>query len=90
MAMLGEDEEKMTAAVLEALKNGRKIQAIKQLRNDSALGLKEAKELIEAYVNEHAEVKEAFEANKPSGLSQEHTLQIIIIVIVLIVVYMVV
>jgi ribosomal protein L7/L12 len=76
--------------VIQALKNGRKIEAIKLLRNETGLGLKEAKELVENYIDEHTEIKEAFQANKMNGLSQENMLRMGIIMIVLIVLYMIV
>lgn len=40
--------------VLSALNAGRKIDAIKTLRSLRGIGLKEAKELIDNYVDEHA------------------------------------
>lgn len=39
--------------VLAALNNGRKIEAIKALREARGIGLKEAKEQVEAYAKEH-------------------------------------
>ena len=39
--------------VLEAIHTNRKIEAIKRLRAYSRLGLKEAKEIIDAYIEEH-------------------------------------
>lgn len=73
--------------VIEAIKSRRKLEAIKLLRNETGLGLKEAKEAIEAYIENNAELKEAMNANKTSGLSQETIVQFIIVLIVLFVVY---
>ena len=39
--------------VIEALNNGKKIQAIKSLRESRGIGLKEAKDLVENYIETH-------------------------------------
>lgn len=43
----------MPHEVIEALERGRKIEAIKLLREGQGLGLKEAKEAVECYLREH-------------------------------------
>ncbi|MGJ8619953.1 MAG: ribosomal protein L7/L12 [Methylophilaceae bacterium] len=78
-----------TQAVIDEIKLGRKIQAIKLLREENGIGLKEAKEAIEAYIDSHSEIKEAFNANKSAGLSQERVLQIIILLVVVAVISMI-
>ena len=90
MAINKQGNHALPKEVIEVMKSGRKIEAIKLLRNETGLGLKEAKESVEAYLENHAAIKEAFNANKPSGLSQENSLRIIILLIVLVVVYMVI
>ena len=40
-------EEKLSEPVMQAVRSGRTIQAIKQLRMETGLGLKEAKEIID-------------------------------------------
>ena len=77
----------LSEKVINEIKAGRKISAIKLLREEQGIGLKEAKVLIESHINQNAEVKEAFEANQPAGLSQERVLQLVVIIIVLLVVY---
>lgn len=42
--------------VLQALEQGRKIEAIKRLREQRNMGLKQARETVEAYLGEHPEV----------------------------------
>ena len=42
-----------SAAVLDAIRRGRKIEAIKLLREEGALGLKEAKDEVDAYMRNH-------------------------------------
>lgn len=78
-----------TQAVIDEIKLGRKIQAIKLLREENGIGLKEAKEAIEAYIDSHSEIQEAFNANKSAGLSQERVLQIIILLVVVAVISMI-
>lgn len=53
------DESSLPADVIEAIRSNRKIEAIKLLREDRNLGLKEAKETVDAYVrqNPHLEVQ---------------------------------
>lgn len=64
----------ISEAVLSEIKQGRKVQAIKLYRSENGVGLKEA--------------KEAFDANKPSGLSQEGILRFAIMMVVLFAVYL--
>lgn len=42
--------------VIQALEQGRKIEAIKRLREQRNMGLKQAKETVEAYLGQHPEV----------------------------------
>jgi ribosomal protein L7/L12 len=79
-----------TNEIIEAIKNGKKIEAIKLLRTGTGLGLKEAKEAVEAYLENNSELKEAFNANKSGGLSQENSLRIIILILVLILAYLII
>ena len=43
--------------VIEKLEQGRKIRAIKMLRTKRLMGLKEAKELVDAYLAQHPYLK---------------------------------
>jgi hypothetical protein len=47
--------------------NGRKIEAIKLLRNRHSLGLKESKDLIDAYLKQHPELK-VIETERSNGV----------------------
>ncbi len=71
-----------TEAVIDEIKQGKKIQAIKLFREENGVGLKEAKLAVETYINTHPDIKEAFDSNKPEGLSQERVVQIVILVVV--------
>ena len=45
---------KVTKQVLEFIKNSQKINAIKEFRMETGLGLKEAKDWVEAYMTHHS------------------------------------
>lgn len=47
------DEQSLSEAVVAAIRQGRKIEAIKLLREETGLGLKESKEAVEAYEHRH-------------------------------------
>ena len=79
-----------TQAVIDEIKQGRKIQAIKLFRKENGVGLKEAKEAIEDYINSHADIKDAFNANNARGLSQERLLQMTIVLILIAVIAMII
>lgn len=46
-------ENELPEDVIDAIRANKKIAAIKQLRSARAIGLKEAKELVEAYIDDH-------------------------------------
>ncbi len=48
-------DQDLSAAVISAIQSGRKIEAIKILREESGMGLKEAKDAVEAYQRRHPE-----------------------------------
>ncbi len=57
-------------SAIGALALGQKIQAIKIVRSERSLGLKEAKELVEAYEKEHPDIRPqaAIEKNNAPSL----------------------
>lgn len=77
----------MSKEVIEAIISGRKIQAIKLLREEKGFGLKEAKEAVDAHIDNNADIKEAFNANQASGSSIGGAIKIAILIIVLLVLY---
>ncbi len=79
-----------TQAVIDEIKQGKKIQAIKLLREENGVGLKEAKIAVETYISTHPDIQEAFESNTSEGLSQERILQIVILVVAISVVMLMV
>ena len=52
-------EEELSPEVFQLLADGRKIEAIKLIREETGLGLKEAKDLAEALLGEHAPTETA-------------------------------
>jgi ribosomal L7/L12-like protein len=69
-------------AVIDEIKQGNKIQAIKLFREANGTGLKEAKIAVETYISTHPDIKVAFYRNKAGGVSQERVLQIVILLAV--------
>ncbi len=78
----------MSNDVITAIESGRKIQAIKLLRADAGLGLKEAKEKIESYINSQPELKATFDSKRTTlNLSQQQFSYILFVVIGLLLAY---
>jgi ribosomal protein L7/L12 len=90
MANSEQGHQAFTQEIIEAISSQKKLQAIKLLRNKTGLGLKEAKDAIETYIEDNAEINEIFHAKKASSLSQENIVHIIILLIVLLIVYIVI
>ncbi len=66
--------------VVNAIRSGRKIEAIKLLRAERGLGLKEAKDLVDAYDNEHpGEVPDEVVQRRPGGGTGVFVLIIVLI-----------
>lgn len=63
-----EENEKLPPEALAALERGHMIEAIKIIREKSNLGLKEAKDAVEAYIENSPGLKaKMMEANKAAG-----------------------
>lgn len=80
-------EKELSQQVVNEIKSGRKINAIKLLRHEQGVGLKQAKEMIETYMHEHAELKAAFEENQVTGFSQERVLQLVVVIVLILIGY---
>lgn len=52
------NEVQISKKAIETIKKGNKIEAIKIVREESSLDLKEAKQVIDGYINEHPEIKQ--------------------------------
>lgn len=57
----------LPADALAALHEGRKIDAIKLLRAQRGIGLKEAKDEVDAYLREHPELASMQKSGNPIG-----------------------
>ena len=73
------ENEKLSASVMEAVRSGHTIQAIKRLRAEKGLGLKEAKHIIDREIDAYRL------ANPNVTLRQKSSLLPIVIVVVFIV-----
>lgn len=49
--------------VIQSIRCGKKIEAIKKLRDANRLGLKEAKQAVEAYIDQSPELRQKFMQN---------------------------
>ena len=58
----------LSSAVLDKLMQGNKIEAIKTLRNETGLGLKEAKDMVEQGLLDHPEVKMQYDQINKQGI----------------------
>lgn len=61
------EEEKLSATVMEAVRAGRKIEAIKRLRAERGLGLKEAKHIVDREFDAYRSVNPNAALQQDSG-----------------------
>ena len=64
------EDPPISEAVIAAIQRGRKIDAIKILRAETGLGLKEAKEAVEAHVARHPDLAAQLGASGESGVGR--------------------
>jgi hypothetical protein len=64
----GETTRELPADVRDAVHANRKIEAIKLLREQQSLGLKEAKEIVDAYIDENRHVIGDQRSSRESGI----------------------
>jgi Ribosomal protein L7/L12 C-terminal domain len=67
------------AAAIEAMRKGRKIDAIKATRQATGLGLKEAKEAVEAFIERSPDVRQEY---LTATASAHNTLWLVLAVLV--------
>lgn len=63
-------ESHLPADVLEAVHANRKIDAIKRLRKQRGIDLKEAKGIVDAYISEHPQLIRRRQPREESGLGR--------------------
>ena len=66
----GETTRELPADVRDAVDANRKIEAIKLLREQQSLGLKEAKEIVDAYIDENRHVIGDQRSGRESGIGR--------------------
>lgn len=66
----GETTRELPADVRDAVDANRKIEAIKLLREQQSLGLKEAKEIVDAYIDENRHVIGDQRSGQESGIGR--------------------
>lgn len=79
-------EQELSPEVFQLLADGRKIEAIRLIREETGLGLREAKELAEALLDEHASTETAMPAITEQG-GASGVIAIIIAVLIAYLVY---
>jgi len=79
-------EQELSPEVFQLLADGRKIEAIRLIREETGLGLREAKELAEALLDEHASTEMAMPAITEQG-GASGVIAIIIAVLIAYLVY---
>jgi len=82
--MLGPSQG-LPAAAIEALKQGQKIEAIKILRQETALTLKEAKDAVEMYLESRPELAGQFHAE--STRIKRRSLWLVVLFVAIFLVY---
>ena len=65
--MIPDKGSDIPAPVVTALSQGKKIEAIKLLRNGTGIGLKEAKDMVEEYINSRPELSMRLTAEQEEG-----------------------
>jgi hypothetical protein len=74
----------LTSDAIAALEQGRLIEAIKLTRTATGMGLKESKDTVEAYLDNHPALKEKIDATRISiGFTQEQGVILLIAVALL-------
>ena len=71
----------LPAEVVAAIHAGRKIDAIKQLRAEHNIGLKEAKEIVDAYIEGHPGLEKTRGPKTETGLGRLVLIGVVIAVL---------
>jgi ribosomal protein L7/L12 len=65
--VMSSNDVQLSGAAIDALQQGKVIEAIKLVRTEHALGLKEAKDVVDAYVRNHPELQDALTRASDEG-----------------------
>jgi len=82
-----DEKEKLLAEALAALESGKKIEAIKSVRISFNIGLKEAKEMVEEYIETDPELKQRISTANNKAAQSAFSGLLLIAVFVLVVYY---
>jgi ribosomal protein L7/L12 len=74
----------ISARAIDALKQGSKIEAIKIVREETGMGLKEAKETVERHLDGDPELKTQMREKNARALPSLSTLTIVICILVIV------
>jgi t-SNARE complex subunit (syntaxin) len=74
----------LSNAVIAALQNGNKIEAIKIVREERSTGLKEAKDVVENYLKMHPDLQSSF-ASARSSRKRRALLWLLVFIVALLV-----
>ncbi len=72
-------DAKLSPAAISALQRGNKIEAIKHVRTEQGFGLKEAKDLVEAYLQTQPSLQSTFAA-KRTQINQSALLWLVVLI----------
>jgi len=81
------DKQKLPEEALAALESGKKIEAIKSVRTSFNVGLKEAKEIVEAYIEADHGLKQRISVANNNAAQSAFSGLLVIAVIVLVIYY---
>jgi ribosomal protein L7/L12 len=81
------DKQKLPEDALAALESGRKIAAIKSVRIHFNVGLKEAKEIVEEYIEADPQLKQRISVTNNNAAQSAFSGLLVIAVIVLLIYY---
>lgn len=70
----------LSSRAVDAIKCGNKLEAIKIIREESTLGLKEAKALVDDYLSTHPDLKAALKQKQVTALSLSNIALIVIVI----------
>ena len=71
--------------VLDFLREGKKIDCVKVLREETGLGLKDSKDMVEKILSENSEVRELYSAHNRAGVRKFFFVVSILILVYLII-----
>jgi ribosomal protein L7/L12 len=81
--MTSEPQPPLSDTVITAIKDGKIIEAIKQIRVERHLGLKQAKDLAEDYIKTQPELAEMYAQRRAQARSQNRGFVVLLVVVII-------